>query len=165
MSSAFSDVHTQQSLRASWSIILTRTQLAHRGLAGYHHLQESQSCILLEDYADFKMSPAILLGWHACDGIAWRLEEKYRTPSPPDIASRLDLAEVTRPALDTAAAREHGCEATGDMVRASKAPPLAAPPGGGRRWSWRQPRSGLTRSCNRAHLDPRPSREKPLSPI
>lgn len=109
---------------------MTRTQLAHRGLAGYHHLQESQSCILLEDYADFKMSPAILLGWHACDGIAWRLEEKYRTPSPPDIASRLDLAEVTRPALDTAAARKHGCEATGDMVRASEAPPLAAPPGG-----------------------------------
>ena len=108
---------------------MTRTQLAHRGLAGYHHLQESQSCILLEDYADFKMSPAILLGWHACDGIAWRLEEKYRTPSPPDIASRLDLAEVTRPALDTAAAREHGCEAAGDMVRASEAPPLAAPPG------------------------------------
>ena len=59
--------------------------------AGYCHLQESQNCILLEDYADFKTSPAILLGWHACDGIAWRLEEKHRTPSPPDMASRLDF--------------------------------------------------------------------------
>ena len=39
------------------------------------------------------------------------------------------LATVARPALNTAAAREHGCEAAGDMARASEAPPLAAPPG------------------------------------
>lgn len=53
---------------------MARTQLAHRGLAGYYHLQESQSCILLEDYADFKTSPAILLaGTHAMASRgAWR---------------------------------------------------------------------------------------------